>query len=169
MVQPDRQGLCERTWQRPSRIAAPTRGRPGWTMRRVKMFEDHLEANLEDSRGVCGRGHYRPQRGPPDWIPKAGQQGKAAAGDPDGPRPGGANGIAEGAGTDLRARRSRSTATAFAPAGDAKTRCDEWIELLEEGYIYIVDADLKSYFDTIPHDRLLAVVGQKISDGRVLA
>ena len=33
---------------------------------------------------------------------------------------------------------------------------------------YIVDADLKSYFDTIPHDRLMALVGQKVSDGRLL-
>jgi RNA-directed DNA polymerase len=32
-----------------------------------------------------------------------------------------------------------------------------------------VDADLKSYFDTIPHDRLMARVGQKVSDGRVLS
>jgi RNA-directed DNA polymerase len=31
-----------------------------------------------------------------------------------------------------------------------------------------VDADLKSYFDTIPKDRLLALVGQKVSDGRLL-
>lgn len=41
-------------------------------------------------------------------------------------------------------------------------------ELLEAGYVYVVDADLKSYFDTIPKDRLLALVQQKISDSRVL-
>jgi len=40
--------------------------------------------------------------------------------------------------------------------------------LLKAGYIHIVDADLKSYFDTIPKDRLLALVGQKVSDGRLL-
>ncbi len=33
----------------------------------------------------------------------------------------------------------------------------------------MVDADLKSYFDTIPHDRLMARVGETISDGRVLS
>ena len=32
----------------------------------------------------------------------------------------------------------------------------------------VVDADLKSYFDTIPHERLMARVRQKVSDGRVL-
>jgi RNA-directed DNA polymerase len=49
---------------------------------------------------------------------------------------------------------------------DALRRVDE---LLKTGYTHIVDADLKSYFDTIPHDRLLALVGQKVSDGRVLS
>jgi RNA-directed DNA polymerase len=49
---------------------------------------------------------------------------------------------------------------------DALRRVDE---LLKAGYTHIVDADLKSYFDTIPHDRLMALVAQKVSDGRVLA
>ena len=41
--------------------------------------------------------------------------------------------------------------------------------LLKEGYTHVVDADLKSYFDTIPHDRLMALVEGSISDSRVLA
>jgi len=45
-------------------------------------------------------------------------------------------------------------------------RCVE--ELLKAGYVYVVDADLKSYFDSIPKDRLLELVKQKISDRRVL-
>ncbi len=45
-------------------------------------------------------------------------------------------------------------------------RCVE--ALLEAGSVYVVDADLKSYFETIPKDRLLAIVKQKISDRRVL-
>jgi len=40
--------------------------------------------------------------------------------------------------------------------------------LLAAGHVYVVDADLKSYFDTIPKDRLLALVGEQISDSRVL-
>lgn len=39
---------------------------------------------------------------------------------------------------------------------------------LSEGYVYVVDADLKGYFDSIPKDRLLKLVGESISDGRVL-
>jgi RNA-directed DNA polymerase len=40
--------------------------------------------------------------------------------------------------------------------------------LLNEGYVYAVDADLKSYFDTIPKDRLLSRVQERVSDSRVL-
>jgi RNA-directed DNA polymerase len=42
-------------------------------------------------------------------------------------------------------------------------------ELLEDGCTWVVDADLKSYFDTIPHDRLLERVSARVADGRVLA
>jgi RNA-directed DNA polymerase len=40
--------------------------------------------------------------------------------------------------------------------------------LLNEGYVYVVDADLKSYFDTIPKDRLLSRVRERVSDSRIL-
>ena len=41
--------------------------------------------------------------------------------------------------------------------------------LLRAGYVYVVDADLKAYFDSIPHERLLARVAEKVADGKVLA
>ena len=48
---------------------------------------------------------------------------------------------------------------------DALRRIDQ---LLKQGFVHVVDADLKSYFDSIPHDRLLALVETKIADGPVL-
>jgi len=48
---------------------------------------------------------------------------------------------------------------------DALRRVDE---LLRAGYVHVVDADLKSYFDSIPHDRLMARLEEKIADGPVL-
>jgi len=39
---------------------------------------------------------------------------------------------------------------------------------IQEGYVYVVDADLKSYFDTIPKDRLLNLIKEHISDSRML-
>jgi RNA-directed DNA polymerase len=56
----------------------------------------------------------------------------------------------------------------FRPGRSCKDALREVDRLLKEGYAHVVDADLKSYFDTIPHDRLMARVEEKISDGRVL-
>ncbi len=57
----------------------------------------------------------------------------------------------------------------FRPGRGCKDALREVDRLLKEGYTHVVDADLKSYFDTIPHDRLMALVEGSISDGRVLA
>ena len=40
--------------------------------------------------------------------------------------------------------------------------------LLKDGYTWVVDADFKSYFDTIPHDKLMSLVEHQISDGILL-
>jgi RNA-directed DNA polymerase len=42
-------------------------------------------------------------------------------------------------------------------------------QLLKAGYVHVVDADLKGYFDSIPHDRLLIRLKEKIADGPVLS
>lgn len=39
---------------------------------------------------------------------------------------------------------------------------------LKAGHFWVVDADLQSYFDSIPHAPLLAKVGNRVADGRVL-
>ncbi len=49
---------------------------------------------------------------------------------------------------------------------DALRRVDR---LLKSGLKYTVDVDLKSYFDTIPHDRLLDELKKYIADNSVLA
>ena len=49
---------------------------------------------------------------------------------------------------------------------DALRRVDQ---LLKAGYVHVVDADLKGYFDTIPHAPLMACLKTKIADGSVLS
>jgi RNA-directed DNA polymerase len=49
---------------------------------------------------------------------------------------------------------------------DALRRVDE---LLKAGYVHVVDADLKGYFDSIPHDPLMTRLKEKIADGPVLS
>lgn len=54
-------------------------------------------------------------------------------------------------------RRGRGTRNAL--------QCVE--QLLNAGNVFVVDVDLKSYFDTIPKDKLFEIVKMKISDGRI--
>jgi RNA-directed DNA polymerase len=63
----------------------------------------------------------------------------------------------------------RTGSYGFRPGRGCKDALREVEELLKAGHVHVVDADLRSFFDTIPHDRLMARVGQKISDGQVLA
>jgi RNA-directed DNA polymerase len=57
----------------------------------------------------------------------------------------------------------------FRPGRGCKDALREVDRLLQAGYTWVVDADLKSYFDSIPHEGLMARVADRISDGRVLA
>jgi RNA-directed DNA polymerase len=56
----------------------------------------------------------------------------------------------------------------FRPGRGCKDALRRVQHLLDEGCTWVVDADLKSYFDTIPHGRLMARVEERIADGRVL-
>jgi RNA-directed DNA polymerase len=40
--------------------------------------------------------------------------------------------------------------------------------LLDEGRTWVVDVDIARYFDTIPHEQMLAGVAERVADGRVL-
>lgn len=56
----------------------------------------------------------------------------------------------------------------FRPGRKAKDALRQLEELLKAGYVYVVDADLASYFDSIPHEGLMKRVSESISDGRLL-
>jgi RNA-directed DNA polymerase len=56
----------------------------------------------------------------------------------------------------------------FRPKRGCHDALREVDRLIKEGYTFVVDADLKSYFDTIPHDRLVARIESKVIDGKVL-
>ena len=56
----------------------------------------------------------------------------------------------------------------FRPGRGCHDALREVDRLIKEGNTIVVDADLKSYFDTIPHERLMSRVEEKVSDGRLL-
>lgn len=56
----------------------------------------------------------------------------------------------------------------FRPERSAHQALDEIRGHVANGYCAVYDADLKSYFDTIPHDKLMACLVMRISDRQVL-
>lgn len=62
----------------------------------------------------------------------------------------------------------RNGSYGFRPGRGCKDALREVDGLVREGYTFVVDADLQSYFDTIPRERLMQRVEEQISDGAVL-
>jgi RNA-directed DNA polymerase len=56
----------------------------------------------------------------------------------------------------------------FRPQRSCKAALRVVDQALKAGYTWVVDADLQSYFDTIPKLPLIALVEEKIGDGRVI-
>src|SRR6202165_4767804 len=60
------------------------------------------------------------------------------------------------------------TSYGFRPGLGCRDALREVAQLIKEGHTFVVDADLQSYFDTIPHERLMQRVAERNSDGRLL-
>lgn len=128
----------------------------------VAHFERHAEDELRRLHEQLRSGTYHPQPVRRAWLPKPGSNESRPLG-----IPAVRDRIVQGA---LRHVLEPIFETEFAeqsygfrPGRGAKDA------LLKAGHVWVVDADLKSYFDTIPHDRLLALVRARVADGRVLA
>jgi RNA-directed DNA polymerase len=60
------------------------------------------------------------------------------------------------------------TSYGFRPERRCKDALREVSRLLKEGYTWVVDADIKSCFDMIPHDLLMVRIREKVGDGKIL-
>jgi RNA-directed DNA polymerase len=134
----------------------------------VEMFESHLEENLERLSEALRTGSYRPQSIRRHFIPKAGSGEMRPLGIPTV-----RDRVVQ---TALRMvlepifeSSFAPTSFGFRPARGCKPALRRVDELLKAGYRHVVDVDLRCYFDTIPHRSLMALVGRKVADGRLLA
>jgi len=143
-------------------------GAPGVDRQTIEMFEARLEDNLCRLAETLRSGRYRPQAIKRVWIPKPGTREKRPLGIPtvrDRVVQAALRTVLE----PIFERDFAATSYGFRPGRGCKDALRQVAALLREGYAFVVDADLKSYFDTIPHDRLMARLREKIADNTLLS
>lgn len=144
------------------------RGSAGVDEQTVGQFEKHAEAELARLAEQLREGTYRPHPARRVWIPKPGSNEQ---------RPLGIPAVRDRVGQcalrhvmePIFEKEFAAHSYGFRPGRGCKDALRRVDALLQSGHVWVVDADLKSYFDTIPHDRLMALVKERIADGRVLA
>jgi RNA-directed DNA polymerase len=133
----------------------------------IEDFTKRLSRNLEKLAQQLKDGSYRPQGVRRVQIPKAGTKETRPLGIPtvrDRIVQGAVRHVLE----PIFERQFAEHSYGFRPGRGCKDALRRVDQLLKRGYHYVVDVDLKSYFDTIPHDKLLAEVRRYVADSRVL-
>ena len=141
-------------------------GAPGVDHVTVSMFERDLEANLRKLSEQLRAGTYRPQAVRRVQIPKPGTKETRPLGIPtvrDRVEQAAVRHVLE----PIFEKEFAPHSDGFRPRRGCKDALRRVDQLLKEGYVLVVDTDLKSYFDTIPHEPLMARVRERIADGRV--
>jgi RNA-directed DNA polymerase len=142
-------------------------GSPGVDQRSVAVVERQSEEEIALLQRQLRAESYRPQAVKRVWIPKLGSAEKRPLGVPTV-----RDRIVQ---TALRnviepifERDFAPQSYGFRPGRGCKDALRRVDQLLKEGRLWVVDADIKGYFDTISHKLLLEQLAGKIADGRVL-
>jgi RNA-directed DNA polymerase len=133
----------------------------------IEEFEQHLDENLDKLVEGLREGSYRPQAIRRAWINKMGSKEKRPLGIPT-VRDRVVQTALVKVLEPIFERDFAQHSYGFRPKRGCKDALRRVDDLLHQGYPWIVDADLKSYFDTIPHPELMERVATKIADGAVL-
>jgi len=135
--------------------------------RRCRRYAEQKDQRLPALQKQLQTGAYQPQPVKRVWIPKLGSQELRPLGIPPVE-----NRVVEMAVRQVIEPIFEQTFAAhsygFRPLLGAKDALRRVQQLLNAGLIWIVDADVKGYFDNIPQDKLLALMAEYISDGAVL-
>ena len=132
--------------------------------RQIEVHKDQTIAKLEQELRST---QYQPQAVKRVWIPKPGSKEKRPLGVPT-LRDRTVQGALLHGIEPIFERDFAPQSYGFRPGKGCKAALRRVDELLKSGYHWVVDADLKSYFDTIPQEKLMERIREKIADGRVL-
>jgi len=133
----------------------------------VERFAKDSQSRLLAVKEHLRRGDYRAQPIKRVWIPKPGSTEKRPLGIPTV-----RDRIVQ---TAMRMviepifeQEFAEQSYGFRPGRSGKEALRRVEELLKAGNVHVVDIDIKGYFDAIPHERLMKLVGERIADGRVM-
>ncbi len=143
------------------------RGAAGVDHQTIERFEVREDEQLARLSRELSTGTYRPRAIRRTYIPKPGSREKRPLGIPtvrDRVVQAALRMVVE----PIFERDFAEDSYGFRPGRGCKDALRRVEQLLKQGATWVVDADLKSYFDTIPHDRLMERIGKKVSDGRIL-
>jgi RNA-directed DNA polymerase len=151
------------------RKVAANKGSPGVDRVTTKRFGQQLDEEISALQEHLRTGTYRPSAIRRVMIPKAGRPGEF--------RPLGIPTVRDRvAQTALRNVLEPIFEAGFAehsygfrPGRSAKDALRRVEQLINAGLAFVVDADIKGYFDAIPHGKLLERMREKVTDGAVLA
>ena len=133
----------------------------------LEQFEEQLTTNLAKLETELCTQTYRPRPIRRTFIPKLGSKEKRPLGIPavrDKVVQTALKMVIE----PIFEREFIDTSHGFRPGRGCKDALRKVERLLKAGYTWVVDADLKSYFETIRHGRLMMELQQRIADSRVL-
>ena len=142
-------------------------GAAGVDHQTIAMYEQRLAQQTEYLARTLKEGSYQPAAVRREWIAKPGSKEKRPLGIPTV-----RDRVVEKALLvtiePIYERDFAEQSYGFRPGRSCKDALRRVDQLLKEGLTWVVDADLKSYFDTIPHEQLLKQIEEKVADGRVL-
>lgn len=152
------------SWQK----VAANRGSAGTDHQSVAAFAAKLEDNLAQLAAELQSGTYRPRPIRRVYIDKPGSSEKRPLGIPavrDRVVQGAIRLVLE----PILEKEFLPCSYGFRPGRGCKDALRRVDQLLREGYLYVVDADIKAYFDSIPPDLLMQELRRYVADGRILS
>jgi RNA-directed DNA polymerase len=150
-------------WQRVRRAG----GAAGSDQQSLEQFGNHLDENLAKLSEELRAGTYRPRPIRRTYIDKPGSKEKRPLGIPTVRDRVVQTAVKMGI-EPIFENEFVGTSFGFRPGKGCKDALRRVEGLLREGYTWVVDADLKNYFESIPHERLMELLRERIADGRVL-